>query len=720
MSTSKSDTYGYDNGYNGAISGISNNSVPNYRYRMKRDSAETGATHSLIEYLNESNKGTLSSLTSIVGVNSSEDIRPIPWLDFLSVSEYYTICMAFGLVDSVQKNMNIKCWNATESPTTGNANATFYTAFYDMDTSFGINNAGYDVNYNAFSDYWASNNTVNGDVIIPGSVTVYRDYSPKADTEETSNYYDTPSSYLFAIAKYARLAYNGDNDSITNDSVTFWPKVLWAKWRTATTTSSDPTQGCLSTADKFMENYFSNNLKDAGELMVNYDYRNKYFYMSNPDTDTSFNENNYKKFNGTRIYKAADWLNNRFHILDAYFNINNSVSYYKYYEPIYTVVSSGTVWYSNTTYYELSSIGSYIVTSDTSFNSSKTYYTKSYGSLVNVPYGSGYLYELNDIGSYSLSTNPDIIVLRDIFSENGEGSQGAGNLSFNIKTSGFSPLIISTANNNYRYLLDGGADKTYNINLSLSGNQTYIFGGSSTWTYLDSINSFGFKTLNVYSDLLSTLSGTKANSEMTVSTIYMPSLKDLTLSGSGYTGSFGTSGSPITKTEYPNLDTINLDTSAVSLYINTSDVSSISLASMKGANINIANCTNLSKLSLGTGTSTIPGTTLNSLTVTPVPSSMCTVSSSNPNGFRLNYMNITSVELSNTVKSGVSRLEVTNNSTLVNLTVTGFSQIYVYNCPKLESIIITDPTGDSGDKLAYLYVDSVSSSTSNSILIGTS
>ena len=32
-------------------------------------------------------------------------------LNYASVVEYYTICMAFGMVDSVQKNMNIKSFN---------------------------------------------------------------------------------------------------------------------------------------------------------------------------------------------------------------------------------------------------------------------------------------------------------------------------------------------------------------------------------------------------------------------------------------------------------------------------------------------------------------------------------------------------------------------------------------------------------------------------------
>jgi len=77
--------------------------------------------------------------------NDVEGIAIAPYGNFRSIVEYYTICMAFGLLDSVQKNLNIKSWNE------GN---TFYLAFYDMDTCLGINNDGENVSYYAFSDYW--------------------------------------------------------------------------------------------------------------------------------------------------------------------------------------------------------------------------------------------------------------------------------------------------------------------------------------------------------------------------------------------------------------------------------------------------------------------------------------------------------------------------------------------------------------------------------------
>jgi hypothetical protein len=107
--------------------------------------------------------------------------------------------MAFGLLDSVAKNLNIKTWNE------GN---TFYLAFYDMDTCLGINNDGKSVLYYAFSDYWENSegnviDTINDiPVISAGNITVSRDYAPPSGGN--INFYDIPSNYVFAVAKYAK------------------------------------------------------------------------------------------------------------------------------------------------------------------------------------------------------------------------------------------------------------------------------------------------------------------------------------------------------------------------------------------------------------------------------------------------------------------------------------------------------------------------------------
>ena len=70
--------------------------------------------------------------------------------DWETACKYYLIAMAFGMVDSLGKNLTLRSWNAA------NRNqGLWYTSFYDMDTALGINNAGLqEIKSNVDVDYW--------------------------------------------------------------------------------------------------------------------------------------------------------------------------------------------------------------------------------------------------------------------------------------------------------------------------------------------------------------------------------------------------------------------------------------------------------------------------------------------------------------------------------------------------------------------------------------
>jgi hypothetical protein len=53
----------------------------------------------------------------------------------------------------------------------------------------------------------------------------------------------------------------------------------------------------------------------------------------------------------------------------------------------------------------------------------------------------------------------------------------------------------------YRYLLEDSSKK-YNIKIRNTGTNKVIFGGSSMWTYIDSINSLANGTVTLISDKL--------------------------------------------------------------------------------------------------------------------------------------------------------------------------------------------------------------------------
>lgn len=661
------------------------NQVPNYLKHYVKGLNGTEIVYKLAD-VDESGEfnmkpGGLGHLRSLIIGDKDSGIEP--WIDYQSLSEYYTICMAFGLIDSVQKNMNIKSWTGKWDNSGGTGRAKFYAAFYDMDTCLGINNAGSETSYFAFSDYWQySDSSESAGAVRPGQVTIYRDYSPPAesggdgDKLTSADFYDTPSSYLFAVAKYAKL-----EEGVAGTEIANWPKELWAKWRSSTINEADPTQACLRSASYFIDNYFASNIDAVSIPMVNMNYRNKYFVKS--EESSTFSNTNFAKFNGTRIAKAADWLNGRFHILDAYFNLPKATN------PIQ--------------YYTEDNIYENIVLSI---------------SETGVPVYKG---EPNFSGtSYALNSNTDITILQDIFNEDPNNvKQGSGNLSFNIKAKEYSPFIVNTANNSYKYLLEGG-DIMYNVVLTLNGMQTYNLYGSGAWTDLDSVDTFRYKDLSVNSKYLSSLSGTGRHAMNVIgSNIKMPSLETLVLSGGNFTGNFvggssdgvgSDSSRKIDGTRYPNLNSINLSNNSISAEINNSGCSRINISKkLDNSTISITGCNNLEALELGTGTANDPATSMENLTIVPVTLPLCKTTSTNNDsgGFVMDSCKIHNLTLVNqsTTDNGNTRVCITNDYRLQTLSIGGFAQVYISNCPNLQEISISDPReGEGGDALRLLHI----------------
>lgn len=678
--------FGYDDGYNAAktekdeesgatISITPLNQVPDYKKYYKREyDKATGQQIYTLDPSKEIASVSRNDLDNVVIGDPDDNVDPI--IDFKSLSEYYTTCMAFGLVDSVQKNMNLKSWVANPQ----SDRAKFYCAFYDMDTCLGVNNAGLDVSYFAFSDYWSYTDVEESEGITkPSHVTIYRDYSPKSDDVDSSEYFDTASSYLFAIAKYTRTepAYR------ENEKVQDCPRELWARWRANGTIEGNPGFGCLKDADTWMNKYFSNNLGSLPAPLVSLNYRNKYFVKLQND-ENGFNELNWEKFNGSRIAKTRDWLNGRLHILDAYFNIDNKASNFI------------------------------------------QYYDKD-GNYVNIPEGETYLQEPEYVGSnYDLNNNPDIYLLQDIFS-GGENNQGAGELDIRIESRELSPLYVSTANSFYKYLL--GGNNRYHIVTPLSGTQTYKFGGSGAWTYLDSINTFNFRNLKVNSKYLEELNGS-SNGVMTIQhtsaskAIIMPSLKTLSLTGPNYSGTLVLDGD-----DFTNLSNVDVSNTAINLEVNRVNCNKISISKMKkNSTVNIANCSALSEINFGTnGTSANPITTLDSCTISPIARGLLDTTSISSGGLTLNYSKIGNLTISNTTKSPnghYTRLAISNDNEISKITVEGISSLYIYNCPKLSEIYITEPQVDGegnveGDYLEYISINNIGTSAIGDFKIGT-
>jgi hypothetical protein len=81
--------------------------------------------------------------------------------------------------------------------------------------------------------------------------------------------------------------------------------------------------GCLRNADYFIDNYFKDYLKDVPDIFFNFNYRKKYLMLERNNGVTSYNVEDFAKFSGKRVHFVRDWLNDRLHLLDLYFNLGN-------------------------------------------------------------------------------------------------------------------------------------------------------------------------------------------------------------------------------------------------------------------------------------------------------------------------------------------------------------------------------------------------------------
>ena len=260
---------------------------PRHQIYYRNDGTADWKTKS-IDPTNMSN----DALLKLISYHLSDETSNEPTFDFKSGSEYFTICMAFGLVDSILKNMNIKSWNQR----------LCYCAFYDMDCAFGEDNSGKEtVSYMAATDYWYS--TKKNGILRP--VDVNYDYW---DEVNGGKGFDFTSSYLLAVIKYAKPICEYIED-LKKTQLDNYPQDFWAKLRGV--------NGELRNTDYFLNNYFRSGVHMIPEYLTSLNYKVKYLYTDEAGTPLA----NSEAFNGTRYAKVKDWLTKRLHFLDVMFNV---------------------------------------------------------------------------------------------------------------------------------------------------------------------------------------------------------------------------------------------------------------------------------------------------------------------------------------------------------------------------------------------------------------
>ena len=631
------ETGGYKEGY---TSTIPQNLVPNYKIKFERYLQDA---KSVLVNKGVNIPGTSTDLIEVIlGTRPDEESQEYynPLVDYKSLSEYYVCCMALGLVDSVMKNLNLKTWN----------NKTFYASFYDMDTALGKDNAGFDTNYMAFSDYWKAQEELIGSKIKLLPAMSYKDWS-----DPNFKGYDIPMTYLLALAKYS---YHVSENELLAD---WYPNNIWARFRRkesyingwiAPEGYNSNHIACLTNADSFINNFFKKHLDTIPDIFFNLNYRKKYFVTLN--NGLGYVNEDYSKFSGRRIYSVHDWLEGRFHMLDLYFNIANVPD----------------------------SIKSYNLETEKWVNQgNKTY--------------------MNTDNKFIDKTNEDIIVIQDIFNEANTNRKYSNNIEVEFSSETNSPLSLQGAIDQ-RAIAENN-QKQYLLQLSTRG-QSQNLGGSKNWITIDKIDSLiqgdsGSSILYINSEKLTNLvgkSGYCGNWQIT-----LPALQTVSLTSNNYTGSliFKTSE----YSQFPNLQKINISGSALGLDIDNINVSEILADNVSSANdLSIINCKRLNTISYK-----------NSRFKSIKLSSINKISYFNKNGFKKKYNELKKIwedtniksdaplckylDLRRDAKDGIVFISDQNyqlngtNEGIEEITLKGYKEIYINNCRHLNKLTIQDP-----------------------------
>lgn len=449
--------------------------TPVYQTVYQRQGTESNYSRIQLDKRQEYTDNPVSILDVIkcisrISDTDDEDNRLTPYLDYTYTVIYYVVVMAFGMVDSVLKNLNVKTWNLPIDANAINQIATFYPMFYDMDTACELNNAGLQtIRFNAAMDYWTTQEDSSG---ILKESQVLRDYWPQSSDDDTSisagGSFDFPCSYLFAIAKYANViaGANISNENIRSQ-FDLTPSVLWTMLRKK--------GGLLESADIFVngsddeknprEAFFTDGMTKAGGFFINLNYRLKYLYVGVENNKPSLSKISY--FHGTRRQRVKEWLASRFYFLDQIFN--------------------------------LSARGLIITTKN-----AVTYYEPKGGQLC------GNYVDGTDLTA--LKSNPDIYLLMDAFSDQSVSSSSGGSSSgvlgwsgtFTVTAPQNTPLVLRNSDEYKTYFLSTQGHNDNKITIVENGAPVVIPFGSGLWKDVDTLNAFARAVMYVNSDNLIT------------------------------------------------------------------------------------------------------------------------------------------------------------------------------------------------------------------------
>lgn len=233
---------------------------------------------------------------SFIPNNASENLTARlgrnPYISITNARFYYVVCMLFGLVDSLGKNLNMRHWRD---------NTNWFTCFYDMDTALGIDNAGGETIDPDVFDEGLENNPTLVTKFLHGNANNSRKIYTVFDNKLWGILDDPEFKDQYGASGGTGGSANAENSAYA---------MVWNTLRSQ----------YIQSAKSFMDNYFGMQVEGVGELLYNQDFFVKYVNTA---------EKNF--MHGDRQAFVYDWIRKRIAFLDSMFGYKHlgSESYLK-------------------------------------------------------------------------------------------------------------------------------------------------------------------------------------------------------------------------------------------------------------------------------------------------------------------------------------------------------------------------------------------------------
>lgn len=222
-------------------------------------------------------------------------------LNWDNACAYFILALLFGCVDSMCKNLTIRSWGTD----------VWYCCFYDMDTAFGLNNAGQDI-----VEYWAHLHRWYNVASQDTGITQYTQEKNYVSTDSYKQYFASWWNRIWEVLENLAGQDSGSTENRTS------LESLYVNLRT--NLFPDP--------DKFIKDYYQSYTEKTGSIMFNYDYKIKYLAISktyNPDTgkyEDSTDFSQLKFLHGNRVMHVRDWFRKRVMFLDGVYGYKDNTN----------------------------------------------------------------------------------------------------------------------------------------------------------------------------------------------------------------------------------------------------------------------------------------------------------------------------------------------------------------------------------------------------------